>query len=270
MRRRLPRTLGAAVIMAICAAWAFGQGGGNAATVPTVKSGTLELSGFVGGTFDLPGAATSVGLCQTGTTNCILKYEPGTKVMFAPGGGFALNIYKALWLYGDYSVMKADRSAASVTVPPNWPANIPRATDSASTVRKYQSAVGGFQVALPSVQRFSPYFELGGGYLFHHYNYYDVVTNFPGTFDYNESTNCKPGADCVPVTNGFAMAHLGGGVRYFKGERWGFKVSIGGYRTFKGIRQAVPTGDSRFGSVSVDRSGWGNVTVGVFKRFGRH
>lgn len=241
--RNFWKTAVAAVGMVLASSGGYAQ---------TIKSGTIEGSIFGGVGFDMPSAASAVGICFVNTTNCGLKYAPGAKAPGLAGVGLGLSLYKGLSVYGDYSYVFKQTSGASV--------NFFGTGDTATAVRQYSLAVGGLQMAIPSVQRFSPYVEIGGGELHNSYNLYETITNLNGN-NYTFDTNSKAHPN-LPVI------HYGGGVRYFVGERWGLKFAVNGYKTFRGIDQAVPTSGT-FGSATVSRRGFGDVTLGLFWRLGR-
>ena len=221
-----------------------------------VRPGTMEMNLYTGGTFDLPGAGSFVGISQANNPgNSRQQFSGGRKVQPLVGGSYLLALHRALWIYGDYSYVFKDKTASSVVL---------NASSAAETVnRHYWTSGAGIQLSFPTAQRVLPYLELGGIYLHQSYNRTSRYTNVSTTpFLVRDSSE------------GIWGAHLGGGVRVFTGEAQGFRFGVDGFYLAKGIEQRVPGITALDVNPSptfpvITRRGWGRITVGYFWQFGR-
>jgi hypothetical protein len=251
MNRMLRCFLFAVVTCALLACSGWGQ------TKP--KAGTIEMTLYGGGTFDLPGAASYAGLFDnSNSTNSVLKYEAGRKINPLVGGSLALSLAKILWAYGDYSYVVPDRTSANVA--------LFNSTGVTTTNRHYWDANGGFQLMFPTVQRVVPYLEVGLGILHQNYDTSSAYTNIVISSNPTRTGNTSR---THPVVNSILTPHVGGGVRIFVKERSGFKFSVDGYYGGTGIEEQVP-GAASSSFPTITRRGWGRLTAGYFFRFGRH
>jgi hypothetical protein len=208
--------------------------------------GEVEVAVHGGGTFDLPGAASYVGLFQTtNPSNQAAQFLPGRKSQPLVGGSLAVALHKMLWLYGDYSYMFPDRTAAAISF---------LGVNGVNTVnRHYWMADGGIQLTFPTVQRVMPYISLGAGRLHQNYSSVRTYSGISTTSANNEFNSFTP--------------HVGAGVRIFVTERSGFNLSADGYYSSKLLEAQVPgIGDTY---PTVTRKGFGRVSAGYFVRFGR-
>lgn len=215
----------------------------------SVRAGTIELNVYGGGTFDLPGASSFAGIVQSNNpANSNQQFRNGQKSEPLLGTGLAVSLGKFFWLYGDYAYMFPDRSTAN--------ASLFSSTGVETVDRHYSLAHGGLQVTFPTVQRVSPYLELGAGILHQSYTRTSNYTNIIG-----------PPFSSQSISNNIAAPHIGGGVRVFVKERQGFRFAVDGYYLGTGIQQRVPGVQGTFPFIT--RRGWGSITAGYFVHFGR-
>jgi hypothetical protein len=219
-----------------------------------VKIGTVEINPYGGGTFDLPGAAGYVGLVDSANAaNRQEKYNQGRRSEPFAGGRISVSLTKFLWVYGDYSYLFPDRTNAAVSLFSSSGVN--------TTNRHYWVSEGGLQFAFPTIQRASPFVEVGMGVMHQNYTSRTAYTNLAGAnpnpvFVQNDRGNITIGP------------HFGAGVRIFRGERDGFAFGVDGNYLFTGLPQIVPAaGAGSFPTIS--RRSWGRVYVGYFFRLGR-
>jgi hypothetical protein len=173
--------------------WVLGFGGGLLVAQRSVPAGTVEWHLYGGGTFDLPGAATYAGIVQTtNPQNRNEQFQPGRKVQPVIGSSLAVSLGKFFWLYGDYSYIPRDQSEATAT--------LGSSTGVETATRHYWLATGGAQISFPTVQRVSPYLDLGVGVLHHSYTRTSQYTNVIGT-PFNQRS----------ISENILTPHVGGG-----------------------------------------------------------
>jgi hypothetical protein len=66
-----------------------------------------------------------------------------------------------------------------------------------------------------------------------------------------------------PSTLSTVAGNYGGGIRYFEGEKWGFRFGAEGYYTKDPFYQTFVGANIQ----TVKRHGFGQVEVGIFKQF---
>ncbi len=215
----------------------------------STRPGEVELSFHGGATFDLPGAPSYVGIVESrNPNNRSQQFLPGRKSQPLIGGGAAVALYKVLWVYGDYSYVFPDRTAASTVFGSSTGVN--------TVNRHYWMMDGGFQLTFPTVQRVMPYISVGAGKLHQNYSSTRRYTNVTGVpLTYNRQ-----------VFNSFTP-HLGAGVRVFLTERSGFRFSVDGYYSNRPLEALVQGVGDTYPTVA--RKGFGRVAGGYFVRFGR-
>lgn len=215
----------------------------------SVPAGTIEWNLYGGGTFDLPGASAFAGIYQASNpSNSNQQYNSGKKSLPLLGGGLAVSLGKIFWVYGDYRYMFPDRSTAT--------ASLLNSTGVETVNTHYWLADGGVQVTFPTIQRVSPYLEMGVGNMHQSYSRTDNYTNIIGT-----------PFSSVHISQDIIAPHLGGGVRVFVRERQGFRFAVDGYYLGHGVQQRVPGVQGTYPVIT--RRGWGSITAGYFVRFGR-
>jgi hypothetical protein len=158
----------------------------------------------------------------------------------------AINRY--FWVYGSYGYIFPDRKVAA--------ASVNDSISGTNTVnRHYWLATGGLEVSFPTVHGIVPLLRVGAGTIHHNYNSYDVSrgTTVP-IISISDSSNIPTGT-------------VGGGIRWYFGERHGIRIMGNGYFLGRGITHIVPS--SALDGVSrVARKSGGTVTIGYFFQFG--
>lgn len=214
-----------------------------------MKAGTVELTASGGGLFDLPGATAYEGICQTGTTNCHSQLRPGKPLIPLVEGEVAVSLSRFFWLYGDYNYVFPDRQSAT--------ASLGTITGNDTVNRHYWTATGGIELSFPTVHGLVPLLRLGGGEVHQSYNSYDVAPN--------------TSAPIIRLTEARTMpaAVLGGGVRWYLGERQGIRVMANGYYLGHSVYDLEPSSLTVGGAALITRRSGGSITVGYFRQFGR-
>jgi hypothetical protein len=116
--------------------------------------------------------------------------------------------------------------------------------------------MGGIEISFPNVHGVVPLLRVGGGEAHNSYNNYDSAPN-----------------TTVPIIDKFdarniPAATVGGGVRWYLGERQGIRVMANGFLLSRGVYDLVPSSISRGGVSNVTRRSGGDITVGYFFQFG--
>ena len=214
-----------------------------------MRPGTIELSASAGGLFDLPGATAFEGICQPGTTNCHQQLRLGKALLPMVDGEIAVSLSRFIWVYGDYSYVFPDRQSAS--------ASLGTVTWQNTVNRHYWAATGGMELSFPTIHGLVPLLRFGGGDIYQSYNNYEV------------GTNTTSPARNVTDAGGIKAGTIGGGVRWYLGERQGIRVMATGYYLGHSIEDIVASSRTVGGAgLSTRRSG-GSITVGYFRQFGR-
>lgn len=228
--------------------------------------GRFEMSLFGGGTLDLPGASGAAGVANSSTGASATKYAIGRKVQPLWGGGVAVSVASWLWIAGDYAIAApGERQTIAAT--------LGSTTDARTVDRHYWTGNGAFQVTYKTVHTVMPYFEVGVGVVHDSYS----ATRNGGVFNIGGVLVTLPPSRVASDAANLFGPYFGGGVRIYRGERWGFRISADGGVLNRGIPQQVraqpiiiPGLFAGLPSAESNRKGWGEFRIGVFRQFGGH
>jgi hypothetical protein len=242
-------------IATIVALLAFAPQTRLSAQIP-LKPWTGEFSVYAGGTFDFPGAGSAVYDCLV-SGPCMSQSKLGRRTQPVVGGTLSLALTRSLWVYGDYGYMFADRQETSVTLSVPVPGLTPlKFTDTNTTSRQYWTAAGGVELSFPTIHRIVPFFRAGAGYVHQSYNSF-TDPNFLALYPSERLSH-----QAIP------SGTLGGGVRWYWGERQGLRFLVDGFFLGHGVEELAQPG-SGAGIPYVSRRSGGRITVGYFHHFGR-
>jgi hypothetical protein len=231
----------------------------------TTKAQSIEIHGYGGGVFFLPGARAITGLespCTppSGFINCFSTFQFADsrerKLQPIVGGGGSISS-KLLGVYLDYSYILPDRRSATTF-------------DSATGSSAYETDKvrfglfqSGLQVGIPSEYKIRPYFQIGAGFLHRTESSSDTFCC--------ASTLSNAGTTTLTSTKNDLLFHYGGGIRWVPftlHPHFGVRVAIDGYYLRHPVFQGTPSASSSGNFIfQTPRYGFGRATFGFFWQF---